>query len=168
MLTRLRRSALAALLAALAWTGSVQAAGIIRITEVMSNAFTLGNMDWWEITNYGDAPVDITGWKVDDNSYSLVSAVSLVPYASGTEPAWSLIAPGESVVFMESAAPTSAVPAYQSFWNLGSGIGAVRNPNLGSYTGSGIGLSSAGDGLIIFDAAGNEVNRVAFGAATQG
>ena len=109
MLTRLRRSALAALLAALAWTGSVQAAGIIRITEVMSNALTLGNMDWWELTNYGDAPIDITGWKVDDNSYSLVSAVSLVPSATGTEPAWSLIDPGESVVFMESAAAATAV-----------------------------------------------------------
>jgi len=168
MLTRLRRSALAALLAALAWTGSVQAAGIIRITEVMSNALTLGNMDWWELTNYGDAPIDITGWKVDDNSYSLISAVSLVPSASGTAPAWSLIDPGESVVFMESAAAATAVPNYQAFWNLGSGIGTVRNPKLGSYTGSGIGLSSSGDGVIIFDAAGNEVNRVAFGAATTG
>ena len=68
MLARLRRSSLAALVAALAWTGSVQAAGIIRITEAMSNALTLNNTDWWEITNYGDVAVDITGWRMDDNS----------------------------------------------------------------------------------------------------
>ena len=168
MLARLRRSSLAAMVAALAWTGSVQAAGIIRITEVMSNALTLGNMDWWEITNYGDTAIDLSGWKMDDNSYSLAAAVSLVPYASGTQPAWSLINPGESVVFMETASPSTAVPAFQSFWNLGSGTGNVRNPKLGSYTGSGIGLSSAGDGVCLFDSSGAEVTRVAFGGATTG
>ena len=168
MLARLRRSSLAVLVAVLAWTGSVQAAGTIRITEVMSNALTLGSMDWWEITNYGDTAVDLTGWKMDDNSYSLAAAVSLVPYASGTEPAWSLVNPGESVVFMETASPSTAVPAFQSFWNLGSGTGNIRNPKLGSYTGSGIGLSSAGDGVCLFDSTGVEVTRVAFGAATTG
>jgi autotransporter-associated beta strand protein len=168
MLARLRRSSLAALLAALAWTGSVQAAGIIRITEVMSNALTLGNMDWWEMTNYGDTAVDLTGWKMDDSSFSLGSAVSLVPFASGTEPAWSLVNPGESVVFMETAAPATAVPNFQSFWNLGSGTGAIRNPKLGSYTGSGASLSSGGDGVCLFDSTGAEVTRVSFGAATTG
>jgi autotransporter-associated beta strand protein len=168
MLARLRRSSLAALVAALAWTGSVQAAGIIRITEVMSNALTLNNMDWWEITNYGDAAVDLTGWKMDDSSFSLGSAVSLVPFASGTEPAWSLVNPGESVVFMETAAPATAVPNFQSLWNLGSGTGAIRNPKLGSYTGSGASLSSGGDGVCLFDSTGAEVTRVSFGAATTG
>ena len=168
MLARLRRSSLAALVAALAWTGSVQAAGIIRITEVMSNALTLNNTDWWEITNYGDAAIDITGWRMDDNSYSYGASLALVPYATGTEPAWSLITPGESVVFMEAQFPSIAVPDYQTLWNLGSGTGNVRNPKLGSYVGSGASLSSGGDGLIIFDASGAEVNRVAFGAATTG
>ena len=168
MLSRLRRSSFAMFVATVAWTSSVQAAGTIRITEVMSNALTLGGMDWWEITNYGDTAVDLTGWKMDDNSYSLAAAVSLVPYASGTTPAWSLINPGESVVFMETAAPSTAVPNFQSFWNLGSGTGAIRNPKLGSYTGAGIGLSSAGDGVCLFDSTGAEVTRVAFGAATSG
>ena len=168
MLSRLRRSSAAALLAVLAWTSSVHAAGTIRITEVMSNALTLNNMDWWEITNYGDAAIDITGWRMDDNSYSYAASLALVPYATGTEPAWSLIAPGESVVFMEAQFPSTAVPGFQSLWNLGSGTGNVRNPKLGSYVGSGASLSSGGDGLIIFDASGTEVNRVAFGAATTG
>ena len=168
MLSHLRRSSLALFAATLAWTGSVQAAGTIRITEVMSNALTLGSMDWWEMTNYGDTAVDLTGWKMDDNSFSLGAAVSLVPFASGTEPAWSLVNPGESVVFMETAAPVTVVPAFQSFWNLGSGTGAIRNPKLGSYSGSGVGLSSAGDAVVLFDSTGAEVTRVAFGAATTG
>ena len=27
--------------------------------------------DWWELTNTGDAPIDLTGWKIDDNSNSV-------------------------------------------------------------------------------------------------
>ena len=168
MLSRLRRSSAAALLALLAWTSSVHAAGTIRLTEVMSNALTLGSMDWWEMTNYGDTAVDITGWKMDDNSFSFANSVSLVPYASGTDPAWSLVNPGESVVFMETATPATQIASYQSLWNLGSGTGTVRNPKLGSYSGSGIGLSSAGDAVCLFDSTGTEVTRVAFGAATTG
>ncbi|MFM7243413.1 MAG: lamin tail domain-containing protein [Planctomycetaceae bacterium] len=168
MLARLRRSSVAALVAVVAWSGSVHAAGRIRITEVMSNALTLGSMDWWEITNYGATAVDITGWRMDDNSYSFANSLALSPFASGTEPAWSLVGPGESVVFMETASAATLVPQFQSLWNLGSGTGAVRNPKLGSYTGSGASLSSAGDGVVIYDSFGAEINRVAFGAATTG
>jgi hypothetical protein len=39
---------------------------------------------------------------------------------------------------------------------------------VGTYTGSGIGLYSSGDGVIVFDARGIEVWRVSFGAATAG
>jgi autotransporter-associated beta strand protein len=168
MLSRIRSSSLAMVLALFAWTGSVQAAGIVRITEVMSNALTLGNMDWWEITNYGDAAVDITGWKMDDNSFSFGSAVPISPFSTTGAPVWSLINPGESVVFMETSSGSTAVTQFQSLWNLGSGTGNVRNPKLGTYTGSGVSLGSGGDGVIIFDAMGNEVSRVSFGAATQG
>jgi len=168
MLARLRRSLSAALLATVAWTGSVHAAGIIRITEAMSNALTLGSMDWWEITNYGDAAIDITGWRMDDNSYSFANSLALTPYASGTDTAWSLVQPGESVVFMETASAATLVPQFQALWNLGSGTGTIRNPKLGSYAGSGASLSSAGDAVVIYDAIGTEINRVAFGAATTG
>ncbi|MFM9025393.1 MAG: lamin tail domain-containing protein, partial [Planctomycetaceae bacterium] len=166
MLSRLRRSSCAVLLAACAWAGSVQAAGIIRVTEAMSNALTLGDMDWWELTNYGDAPVDITGWKMDDNSLVFTSAVALVPFSTTGGPAWSVIDPGESVVFMEASSGSTAVPQFQALWNLGPG--GLRNPKLGTYAGSGVGLSSGGDAVIIFDATGGEVSRVAFGAATTG
>jgi autotransporter-associated beta strand protein len=170
MLSRIRSSSLAFVATLFAWTASVQAAGIIRITEVMSSSNTLGGsgMDWWEITNYGSAPVDITGWKMDDNSFSFGNAVPITPFSTTGGPAWSLIDPGESVVFMESSSGSTAVPQFQALWNLGSGTGNVRNPKLGTFAGSGASLSSGGDGVIIFDALGAEVNRVSFGAATTG
>ena len=170
MLTRLRRSSLAAVVAFLAWSGSVQAAGIVRITEVMSNALTLGTMDWWEITNYGDSAVDISGWRMDDNGFVFGSSVALVPYSTTGGPAWTSVDPGESVMFMETASGSTSVQQFQSLWNLGTAAGNVRNPKLGYYVGSGmgVGLSSGGDGVILFDALGTEINRVSFGAATAG
>ncbi|HOS45355.1 MAG TPA: lamin tail domain-containing protein, partial [Paludibacter sp.] len=41
----------------------------IRITEVMSQSGTGGTEDWFELTNFGTTSVDITGWKMDDNSF---------------------------------------------------------------------------------------------------
>jgi fibronectin-binding autotransporter adhesin len=166
MLASLRASRLVLGLALLAWTGSVHAAGIIRITEVQSSSGTGGTPDWFELTNYGTAAVDMTNWKMDDNSWSLAAALSLVPYTMGADPAWSLLQPGESAVFVESAA--TGVPAFQTFWNLGPDPANVRNPKLGSYIGSGASFSSGGDGVIVFDSTGTEVTRISFGAATTG
>ena len=137
------------------WAGSptLQAAGILRITEVMSSSGTGGTPDWFELSNVGDAAVDITGWKMDDNSFSSNLAVSLNGVTN--------IASGESVVFIEDAT-TNNVAAFKSFW------GGMTNKQVGTYTGSGVGLSSSGDGVVVFDAAGTEINRVSFGAATTG
>ena len=54
-------------------TSMTHAVGIIRITEVMSSSGTGGSQDWFELSNVGDASVDITGWKMDDNSFSFSS-----------------------------------------------------------------------------------------------
>ena len=43
--------------------------------------------DWFELTNKGAVPVNITGWKVDDDSNAFASAL---PLTGITE-----IAPGE-------------------------------------------------------------------------
>lgn len=135
----------------------VLAQGTIRITEVMSSSGVGGTADWWEITNFGGASVDLTGWKMDDNSFTFANAVALNGVGS--------IAPGQSVVFLESAAPVTDVPNFRTFWSGATGSGL----QVGSYTGSGVGLSSAGDGLVLFDASGIEMTpRVTFGAATTG
>jgi hypothetical protein len=68
MLARFRRSSAAFLLAALSLAQAANAAAIIRVTEVMSSSGVGGTADWFELTNYGDATVDISGWRMDDNS----------------------------------------------------------------------------------------------------
>ena len=133
----------------------VQAEAILRITEVMSSSGTTGTPtpDWFELSNVGDATVDITGWKMDDNSYAFGSAVALNGITN--------IPAGESVVFFEDTT-TNNVAAFKSFW------GGMSGKQVGTYSGSGVGLSSSGDGVVVFDSTGNEINRVGFGAATTG
>ncbi len=124
------------------------AQGILRITEVMSSGSTA---DWFELTNIGNASVDITGYKVDDNSFNFANSAFLNGVTT--------IAAGESVIFGESGSATFATD-FRTFWGLSENI------QVGTYSGSGLGFSSSGDGTIIFDATGTEVSRVSFGAAT--
>lgn len=133
----------------------VKMVSIVRITEVMSNSATGGTADWFELTNYGNATADITGWKVDDNSYAFATSLALNGVTS--------IPAGKSVIFMESAAPETDIPAFKAFWGT-----SLDNVAVGSYTGSGIGFGSGGDGTIVFKADGTEVSKVDFGAAVAG
>ena len=161
MLGRLRRSslvcgiALGSLVAPL--TAPVHAAGIIRITEVMSNSTvtnsvgSIFNGDWFELTNYGDESFTVSGWRVDDNSFSFGSSLPLNGVTS--------VGSGESVVFIENTAG-DRVADFKTFWGLGSTM------QVGSYGGSGIGLSSAGDGVVVYTSGGAEISRVSFGGAT--
>ena len=128
----------------------------LRITEAMSSSGVGGTADWWEVTNFGASPVNISGWKMDDSSYSFLVAVALNGVTD--------IAPGESAVFIETAAPLTDIPNFRTFWGGSANVVAI-----GSYTGSGVGLSSAGDGIVLFNALGTETTpRVSFGAATTG
>ena len=122
----------------------------VRITEVVSSG---GTSDWFELTNYGTTAVDITGWKMDDGSFSLTSSFVLNGITS--------IAPNERVIFCENANASYAT-TFRTFWGLAPSV------QVGTYTGTQIGLSSSGDGVIVFDASGTEVWRVSFGAATFG
>jgi hypothetical protein len=56
--------------------------------------------DWFEVTNRGTTAIDITGWKVDDNSDSFASAVAPSDITS--------IAAGESVIFVDTSNLASA------------------------------------------------------------
>jgi hypothetical protein len=122
----------------------------VRITEVMSSG---GTTDWFELTNYGVDSVNISGWKFDDNSFNFATSVLLNGVTS--------VAPNERVMFCENASAAYA-STFRTFWGLASDV------QVGTYTGSGIGLSSSGDGVVVFDASGTEVWRVSFGAATAG
>lgn len=126
----------------------------LRITEVMSSSNGGGTPtpDWFEITNFGSSAVDLTGWRMDDGSVSFAASVALNGITS--------IGAGQSIIFIESAAG-AALPSFSTFWGL-SGV------SVGYYSGSGVGLSSGGDGVSLFDSAGVLVSSVTFGAATSG
>jgi hypothetical protein len=143
------------LIGSLLFAGATLLNAQIKITEAMSSSGTGGTADWIELTNTGTSAVDITGWKVDDSSFAYATAVALNGVTN--------IPAGKSVIFIESAAPTTDIPAFKTFWGT-----TLDNVEVGSYTGSGVGLGSSGDGVIVFDAAGTEINRVSFGAATTG
>jgi hypothetical protein len=120
---------------------TVQANAAVLITEVAP--WGSGNApyatDWFELTNTGSSVVDISGWKMDDNSNSFAAATSLTGITS--------IAAGESVIFTENAANAS----FLSTWfgaNIPSGL------QIGSYAGSGVGLSASADAVNIYNASG--------------
>ncbi len=127
----------------------------LAITEAMSSSGTGGTADWFEITNFDSAILDLSGFKMDDNSFSASSAVALNGVAS--------LEPGESAVFLETSNPLTDIPAFRAFW--GPNAASIK---IGSYSGSGVGLSSSGDGVAIFDASNTNVAQVSFGAATTG
>ncbi len=112
-------------------------------------------VDWFELTNNTNAPIDITGWKMDDNSASLGVAVDLVGVST--------IAPGESVVFLASTAANLAADATK-FINEWFGGTAPANFKIGAYDG-GPGLGTGGDGVFIYDDIGILVSSFSFGAS---
>jgi hypothetical protein len=132
----------------------------VTITEVASwsSSNALVAADWFEVTNYGTTAQDITGWKVDDSSNLFTSALALNGITS--------IAPGESVIFLETSATNTAtiIANFKSAW---FGTNPPANLQVGSYTGSGIGLSSSSDAVNLFDANGNLKANVAFGVSTN-
>jgi hypothetical protein len=131
---------------------TVQANAAVLITEVAP--WGSGNApyatDWFELTNTGSSVVDISGWKMDDNSNSFAAATSLTGITS--------IAAGESVIFTENAANAS----FLSTWfgaNIPSGL------QIGSYAGSGVGLSASADAVNIYNASGVLQANVTFAAS---
>lgn len=156
----MHRSLKSALLAAVVFANAATAAhASIIISEVDPSSSGNGSVgaDWFELTNTGVSAVNIAGWKVDDNSNSFASSLALLGIAS--------IGAGQSVVFLE----TTNLPATQTaFINAWFGGNAPSGLTMGSYSGSGIGLSTAGDAVNIFDALGVLQAKVAFAAATTG
>ncbi len=145
------------LLAIVNWPGGLGAQTTVRVIISEVHPAGSGNgtyaADWFELTNTGTTAVDITGWRMDDNSNAFASAVPLNGVAG--------IAPGQSVVFMETTTPGAG--AFATAW-VGSNVpsGFV----VGMYGGSGIGLGNGGDAVNLFDAGRNRVAGSSFGTAT--
>lgn len=120
----------------------------IRFTEVSSARTVLdpgfvdrhgfATEDWWELTSFSPVPVSLTGWRFDDNSASLASAITITNENL-------IINPGESVILVERLTPEQ----FRVWWGtneLPAGLKII------TYTGSGIGLSSGGDALRLWNA----------------
>ncbi len=90
----------------------------------------------------GNAAANIGGWKMDDSSNSFSDAVALNGISS--------IAAGESVIFIE----TSSAATVQAFVNTWFGGNLPAGLQIGTYSGGGVGLSTGGDGVNLFNASG--------------
>ena len=142
--------------------GSPGTTGKLFISEVApwGSGNTPYAFDWFEVTNAGARPVDLTGWRMDDNSNAFASGLPLNGVTS--------IAPGESVIFIETATAgelSAKAAAFRTAWFGGSPPAGLQ---IGSYSGGGAGLSTGGDAVNLFNASGNRVTGVAFGSATSG
>jgi hypothetical protein len=140
--------------------------GQLAITEIMSSASTnLGaavvvqNSDFWELTNFGNDPVDLTGYRWNDNAGGVI----------GGDPApfnGLIIQPGESIVFFECATcvATTNVEPFRTWWAL--------SPSVRCFPYSNNGLSSAGDSVILWAPGattdGDFVDRIDFLEAVRG
>jgi len=142
---------LVGIIAVLLAAGTTLAHAQVRITEV--SAWGSGNApyasDWFELTNFGASAINITGWKMDDSSGSFGSSAALNGITS--------IAAGQSVIFTENPAAT-----FSSTW-----FGSTPPSGLliGTYSGSGVGLSTSADAVNIFNASGVLQAKVTFGAS---
>lgn len=139
---------------------TVRAKPELRITEVMSSAAAspgVPTADWWELTSFESQPVNLGGWRFNDNNGGL-SDPFLIPGPL-------TIAPGESIVFAEAL----SAGQFANWWGtnqLPAGLQVV------TYGGNGLSVGASGDGLRLWDSVTADVNdlvaSVDFGSATAG
>ncbi len=129
------------------------------ITEVESSENTndvVVREDWWELSNFDTFPVNLRGFRMDDSSGQLATAVTFTNDV--------LINPGESVVFVENLTEAQ----FRAWWgsNLPPAVKII------SYSGNGLSLNSDGDGVVVWNAAatsdGDTVATALFTLATRG
>lgn len=155
-------------LAAISALGIFSTQAQVRITEVDANGSSTGaayGADWFELSNIGSSTVDLTGWKMDDNSDSFSLAVALRNNNSGN--AFQL-APGQIAVFLEDGTDPSADATLGNNFKTAWGANLPSNLTLYYYGGSGVGLGSGGDHVNIFDSSGTLQANVLFGTSTLG
>ncbi len=128
------------------------------ITEVHSSGNTAGFDDWWELTNFDDRSHNLRGYRFDDDSQSLASAITITNDVT--------IVPGETIVLVENR---SAI-VFRNWWGNSNLRGDLK---ILTYGGSGISLSGGnGDGLYLWNAAATSdsdfIAGVLVGVASSG
>jgi hypothetical protein len=127
----------------------------LAITEIMASSNSSAyNEDWFEIYNYGDSTINLAGFSWDDESD--VAGTSVFPSVT--------IGPGEYVIVLDDVAANK--DAWLAEWKLYPGsVTIVANDEL---TGAVPSLGSNGDGVYLYDAAGNPITNSLYTAATAG
>ncbi|RYD37242.1 MAG: lamin tail domain-containing protein, partial [Verrucomicrobiaceae bacterium] len=101
----------------------------LLVTEIQSD----GLSDYWELTNTGSEPRDLSGYKWDDDSENPDDPAAV------TIPPGTIIAPGESIVF--AGAGVGSAENFRTQWGLTNNVQViVGGPNFGG-----------GDGVAFFD-----------------
>ena len=141
----------------------------LRITEILSSertnaaGSTLGHNDWWELSNLGTFPVNLQGYRFDDDS----AFTGIVPFSEACTITNNVtISPGESIVLVEDMTPDE----FRTWWGPEN-----LNPNLQiiPYHGGGLSFSGTlGDALTLWNAAatteGDFMDSVSIDTETNG
>lgn len=125
--------------------GGLHSAGAtLLITEIQSNQNFSGGSDYFELTNFGGSPVDLSGWVFDDDSANPAVGFTFEGVVIGA---------GESVIFVEDITAAE----FRTWWGIPETVRVV------TYSGSGLGLGQ-NDTVNIFNAAGNRVTSLSYAA----
>ena len=136
-------------------TSTGVAAVKLAVSEIMAGSnSTAYNADWFEIYNYGDSAVDLSGYSWDDESE--IAGTSTFPSVT--------VQPGQAIVVLDDVAANK--DAFLAEWKLYAGsVTIVANDEL---TGSFPSLSQNGDAVFLYDANGAEMASGVYTAATAG
>jgi hypothetical protein len=134
---------------------------LLAITEVLASESrgtinsTLDHQDWWELSNLGNFPVNLRGFRFDDSHNLLTHAETITNNIS--------IRPGEAIVLVQDMTPAQ----FRTWWgatNLPADLQIITYPN--------IGFSATADAITVWNAAASvntdTITNVSFGAATRG
>jgi uncharacterized protein YjiK len=126
----------------------------VAVTEVApwGSSWSEYKADWFELTNETENTINLEGWKMDDSSDAFGTAVPLEGVST--------LAAGESALFLETES-TQTVDEFETSW---FGASVPAGLQVGMYHGNGVGLSTGGDGVDIFNAEGAHITGVSFGA----
>ena len=152
----LKQRSLSAITLALLAAATLSAHASVAVTEAApwSSGNSAVGADWFELTNLGPTSISLSGWSMDDNS-ATPGVAPLMSVAS--------IAAGQSVIFIEGDGSQAA-----SFISTWFGSAAPVGLAIGHYSGGGVGLSTGGDAVNIFDASSSLQASVSFGASAGG
>jgi uncharacterized protein YjiK len=129
----------------------------VLISEVNSNAD--GGQDFFELFNYGSAPIDLTGWKWGDNHADVNDANNSAAFVAGT-----VLAPGEHLVVVPGV-PGTDENTFRTTWGLTTAVPpvpVVAMLNVNNDAANPIGLGK-GDAVVVYDANGNVAAAMNYG-----